>query len=132
MKSKSTGQIEFAPHYTFKRKKSQATLCVVRGESGLRINGTSTGPYFRPAVLDLLCKYPVGEYRFDISCAGGGVSSQAEVILKVIAKAMVCLNIYDKREIISYDRSILSSDGRQTYPKLAEGKARAKRQKSYR
>ena len=122
----------FSPHYTFKRKTSQATLCAVLGGSGLRINGASSGSDFKPEISNLLNKYPVKGYHFDISCRGGGVSSQAEVVLKVIAKAMVCLKIYDKTEIISYDKSILSSDGRQTYPKLAEGKARAKRQKSYR
>jgi len=70
---------------------------------------------------------------FIIYVKGGGEKSQAEVILKSFAKLLINLKILNKKELLNYNRCILSSDSRYVYSKKAEGRgARTKRQKSYR
>ncbi len=128
--------LKFSPHYTFKRKSSRAVLyaAAAKGIGCIRVNGMplAKSSLVSHSIAEFLSISPCKKYDYSISVVGGGTSSQSEVVLKVLAKAFVGLTVLPKTRALQYDSCILSSDGRRVYPKLPEGRSRAKRQKSYR
>jgi ribosomal protein S9 len=125
---------EFSPHFSFKRKCSRAVLVAVKGIGAVLINGEPHQRSFlrSHALQEFLSINNTNVYNCNIRVVGGGISSQSEVVLKVIAKAFVGLGVLPKVKALEYDSCILSSDGRRVYPKLPEGRSRGQRQKSYR
>jgi len=70
----------------------------------------------------------------DVNVKGGGPNSQAEAVRLAIAKALA---VFDKKlhtRYLEYDRAFTVADVRrkETHKPNCHGKARAKRQKSYR
>ena len=73
--------------------------------------------------------------NISVNVYGGGISSQANAIRSVIAKALVEASQSEelKREFLKYDRTLLVDDIRQVEPKKFLGpKARSRFQTSYR
>ncbi|MDP7181713.1 MAG: 30S ribosomal protein S9 [Candidatus Woesearchaeota archaeon] len=69
-----------------------------------------------------------------VRTSGGGVSSCAEAARLAIAKALAQYDKNLQQEFLDYDRNLLVADVRlkETHKPNRHGKARAKRQKSYR
>jgi len=74
--------------------------------------------------------------KFDVSVKvnGGGKNSQAEAAAQAIAKALVESDKKLEKPFLDYDRRLLVADVRQREERKpnCRGKARSKRQKSYR
>ena len=70
----------------------------------------------------------------DIDVCGGGVISQAEAARLALARCLVRYNKKLEKIFLTYDRNLLVADVRrkETHKPNRHGKARAKRQKSYR
>ena len=69
-----------------------------------------------------------------VNVRGGGVASQADAVRVAIGRALVAHNPELEKQFLDYDRLILVADVRrkETHKPNRHGKARAKRQKSYR
>ena len=69
-----------------------------------------------------------------INVHGGGVSSQAEACRLALARALVEFDKKLEKTFLEYDRQLLVADVRrkETRKPNTHGKARSKRQKSYR
>lgn len=123
-----------------KRKCAIARASLRPGTGTVRINHALIDTY-EPAMHQLKIKEPLliaGETakKVDISvhAAGGGRRSQTEAIRLAIARALLA---YDKKlsqTFLNYDRQLLVADVRrkETRKPNCHGKARAKRQTSYR
>ncbi|MBS3175667.1 30S ribosomal protein S9 [Candidatus Woesearchaeota archaeon] len=70
----------------------------------------------------------------DVNAFGGGTSSQADATRLAIARALAKHDKKLEKVFLDYDRTLLVADVRQkeTHKPNCHGKARAKRQKSYR
>ena len=70
----------------------------------------------------------------DVDVHGGGTSSQADAVRLGIARALAEHDKKLEKVFLSYDRTLLVADVRykETHKPNRHGKARAKRQKSYR
>jgi small subunit ribosomal protein S9 len=123
-----------------KRKTAVARATLRHGAGVVRINSALLDT-IRPEFHQLKMREPLiiardvaGRVNIDVEVRGGGQNSQAEATRLAIAKA---LSQFDKKlhkEFLSYDRQLLVADVRQkeTHKPNCHGKARAKRQKSYR
>jgi small subunit ribosomal protein S9 len=127
-------------HVAGRRKKAVARATLHEGTGKIRINGNLLDN-LRPEMLRLRILEPVkllGQQKlpFDISISvyGGGVTSQAEACRLALARVLVRQNKKLENQFIQYDRSLLVADVRnkETHKPNCHGKARAKRQKSYR
>jgi small subunit ribosomal protein S9 len=76
----------------------------------------------------------VNKLSISVSVKGGGVTSQADAARLAIAKALAEYNESLRQVFLDYDRQLLVADVRrkETRKPNSHGKARAKRQKSYR
>lgn len=127
-------------HVSGKRKSAVARATLKPGAGIIRVNSKLI-TQIHPAIYRTRIEEPMiiaGEraknISIDVSVAGGGVSSQADAARLAIARALV---MYDKslqKEFLEYDRTLLIADVRrkETHKPNCHGKARAKRQKSYR
>lgn len=125
-----------------KRKTAVARAVIRPGSGVVKINGKLI-QFFDPQIAKLKLEEPLiiaGESakKFDIrvKVSGGGIISQAEAARLAIAKAFVEIT-KDKnleRAYLDYDRHLLVADVRRREVRKpnTHGKARAKRQKSYR
>ena len=95
----------------------------------------------KPEVLQLkmrepliLAKQVANSVDIDVSVKGGGLNSQSEAVRLAIAKALAQHDKKLHKEFLAYDRQLLVADVRakETHKPNCHGKARAKRQKSYR
>lgn len=127
---------------TGKRKKSVARAVLKPGSGLVRVNRTPL-ELVQPEMARLKLKEPlilasdVAEgVDIDVDVMGGGYNSQAEAGRLAIAKALVGYAKSDKlkEKFLSYDRTLLVADVRQreTRKPNTHGKARSKRQTSYR
>ncbi|MFW6025141.1 MAG: 30S ribosomal protein S9 [Candidatus Woesearchaeota archaeon] len=133
-------------HTSGKRKSAKARAVLKKGSGNISINGFSHKNYpNKNCVLmieepKVIAKEVMGEkvekLDIDVNLDGGGQISGAEAARLAIAKAYVKYfddekleNAYDE-----YDRHLLVADVRRREPRKPHrsGKARAKRQKSYR
>lgn len=123
-----------------KRKRAIARASCKPGTGKIRINGVPLDNYSTP-VARLFVQEPLilaGESanKFDIRVRvqGGGWHSQAEAVRLSIAKALVQATGSKKlkQDFLEYDRHLLVADVRRREAKKGRGRARAKRQKSYR
>ena len=129
-----------AIHEVGKRKKAVARATLTEGTGIVRINSQelSTFPvniYRKRIEEPIVIAGPVlNKVDIDVNVTGGGVNGQADAIRLAIAKVLAG---YDKKlhkQFLNYDRTLLVADVRRKEVRKpnTHGKARSKRQKSYR
>jgi len=125
---------------TGKRKTAIARATLKNGTGKVTINNISLEAY-EPAIARLKLKEPLllagaAAEKVDISInvIGGGYMGQTEAARLAVAKALAIKNEKLKEVFLNYDRQLLVADIRRKEVKKpnTRGKARAKRQKSYR
>jgi small subunit ribosomal protein S9 len=125
-----------------KRKRAIAKVTLKQGNGKVKINNVLIDNY-EPKLSRLKVKEPlliagsvVEKMDININVSGGGITGQAEASRLGIAKALVEFTKSDKlkEQFLKYDRNLLVADVRrkETSKPNRHGKARAKRQKSYR
>ncbi len=124
-----------------KRKTATARVYLTEGEGIVRINSTPIEVYqpeaARSIITELLmiCKDVWRSVNIDVEVKGGGFMSQAEAVAMGIAKALVKWTKSSalKKQILTYNRSLLVGDPRRKEPKKFGGPgARRRDQTSYR
>ena len=123
-----------------RRKTAIARATLKAGAGVVRINRALIQT-IQPELLQLKMREPLliaadvaDKINISVNVMGGGATSQAEAVRLAIAKALA---IFDKKlhkEFLAYDRQLLVADSRlkETHKPNCHGKARAKRQTSYR
>ena len=123
-----------------KRKNAIARASVVKGTGRITVNNINIS-VFEPTIARLRLQEPLiiagkAADKFDITLnlQGGGIMSQTTAGRLAIARALVEVNPKLKEDFLSYDRQLLVADVRRREVRKpnCRGKARAKRQKSYR
>ncbi|MBW3020616.1 30S ribosomal protein S9 [Candidatus Woesearchaeota archaeon] len=123
-----------------KRKTSVARATIKKGEGRVKINGVDLES-FTPEISRLKIQVPLllameDASKCDISVrvAGGGFNSMAEASALAIARGLVKQNKKLETTFLNYDRQLLVADVRRREVRKPNrhGKARSKRQKSYR
>ncbi len=125
-----------------KRKRAIARASCREGSGAVRVNKTPLEFYGTP-MSRLFVMEPVliagdiaKKYDIDIDVNGGGWHSQAEAARLTVARALVEATGSKKlkQDFLNYDRHLLVADVRRREPRKpnTHGKARSKRQKSYR
>lgn len=123
-----------------KRKRAVARATLKQGKGGISINKLSLDKY-SPKIAMMKIKEPlilagdlIKSLDIDINVFGGGIMSQAEAARLAIGRALVLHNKGLEKVFLEYDRQLLVADIRrkETHKPNRHGKARAKRQKSYR
>jgi small subunit ribosomal protein S9 len=129
-----------AIHVSGSRKEAVARATLSAGSGIVRVNSQLLD-FYEPAMSRLKIQEPLilaGDKAkavdIKIDVRGGGQSSQAEAARLAVARA---LSQYDKtlhKTFLDYDRALLVADVRRKEVRKpnTHGKARAKRQKSYR
>lgn len=127
-------------HVAGKRKSAIAKATLRPGKGVVRINNQLLDNY-EPKLSRLKLKEPLilagdAAKSVDISIrvSGGGFNAQAEAARLAIARALVQSSKKLEKTFLSYDRHLVVADVRRKEPRKPNrhGKARAKRQKSYR
>ncbi|MFA6072933.1 MAG: 30S ribosomal protein S9 [Candidatus Woesearchaeota archaeon] len=123
-----------------KRKKAIARAVLKQGKSEISINGISLDIY-EPKMARLRIQEPLilagakaNNLNISVKIMGGGVTGQADAARLAIAKALAQHDTTLKPVFLEYDRQLLVADVRRRESRKpnTNGKARAKRQKSYR
>ena len=127
-------------HVSGKRKRAIARATLKPGNGSIRINKIPL-EVFQPETARLkitepllLAKEQSNKVNIDINVRGGGVSSQVEAARLVIGRALSKFDLKLEPILLKYDKHLLVADVRrkETSKPNRHGKARAKRQKSYR
>ncbi len=127
-------------HTSGKRKRSIARATLKPGKGIVRINNILLDAY-EPKLSRLKIQEGliiagdiVKKVDIAVTVKGGGVNSQAEAARTAISKALVEFEPKLKERYLDYDRNFLVNDVRykETKKPGTHGRARAKRQKSYR
>ncbi|MFT7615228.1 MAG: small subunit ribosomal protein S9 [Candidatus Woesearchaeota archaeon] len=124
------------------RKRSVARATIKPGKGSVKINSIPL-PLFEPAYLRmrisealLLAGKASETVDIAVRVAGGGINGQADATRLAIGRAMVAFSKDDKikTSYLEYDRTLLVADVRRKEMSKpnCRGKARRKRQKSYR
>lgn len=123
-----------------KRKTALAKAVLVPGAGVVRVNNNHLSTY-EPALYRLKLEEPLiiagdaaKQYDINVSVIGGGIASQTDACRLAIARALVVADKKLQKPFLEYDRTLLVADVRrkETHKPNCHGKARAKRQKSYR
>jgi small subunit ribosomal protein S9 len=123
-----------------KRKRAIAKAVLKKGIGNVKVNGIMIDNY-APKLAKFKILEPlilIGEdakkINLNVKIIGGGVISQAEAARLAISRALVEFNKSYEEIILDYDRKFLAGDVRRKEQRKPNrhGKARAKRQKSYR
>lgn len=123
-----------------KRKRAIARATLKPGAGIIRINSNLID-FMEPAIYKTRIREPMilaGErakkVNIDVFVQGGGIASRADASRLVIARALAAYDHSLQNEFLDYDRTLLVADVRrkETHKPNCQGKARAKRQKSYR
>jgi small subunit ribosomal protein S9 len=123
-----------------KRKTAIARATLKEGTGIIKINGVLAS-LITPKIANLkiqeailLAGDVIKKVNVDINVKGGGVISRAEAARTALSKALVEFEPSLKEKFLTYDRTFLVSDVRKKETKKpgTHGRARAKRQKSYR
>ena len=125
-----------------KKKTAIARAYIKEGNGRITINKMNYQQlnFLRKLMIEepiMLAKDTLGDFKFDIAVnvKGGGNESQIEASRLAIAKALVQFTRSDalRKSFLDYDRNMLIADTRRKEQrKPSSGKARKKRQKSYR
>ena len=127
-------------HKSGKRKTAIARATLSEGNGIVRINNALIDEY-QPKLSRLKLREPlllagdvVNKVNISINTSGGGVNSQAEAARLATARALVAYDKKLEKVFLNYDRNLLVADVRrkETHKPNCRGKARAKKQKSYR
>ncbi|MBW3002088.1 30S ribosomal protein S9 [Candidatus Woesearchaeota archaeon] len=127
-------------HVSGRRKSAIARATIKPGAGVVRVNSKLLDT-ITPKIYQMRMKEPlkiagdvVSNINIDVSVKGGGVASQADAVRLAIARAIVALDNSLQKDFLDYDRTLLIADIRrkETHKPNCHGKARAKRQKSYR
>ena len=128
-------------HTSGKRKKAIARVTLHPGTGQLFLNSMHLDNY-APRMAKLRLQEPLllageevtGKLDIYVNVKGGGMSSQTDASRLAIARALVELNPKLKAVFLSYDRQLLVADVRRKEASKpnCRGRARSKRQKSYR
>ena len=131
-----------AVHVAGKRKRAVARATIKKGSGKIKINRIPIDGYepsiARMKIREALFFAPELLNKVDITVqvSGGGISSQAEAVRLAIARSIAEYTKDGKLEknYFSYDRHFLVADVRRKEMRKPNscGKARAKKQKSYR
>ena len=122
------------------RKQAKAHGVLSSGNGEVFINGQRIDNV-QPHYIQMKMKEPLilagkdaQKVQIKVRVAGGGISGQAEATRLAIAKALVLFKKELKETFLAYDRNLLVADVRQRESRKpnTQGKARSKRQKSYR
>jgi len=129
-------------HVSGKRKKAIARATLKEGKGVIRVNRMLlthfSNELARMKILEPLeiVNEIAGKVDISINVRGGGWQSQAEASRLAVARALVEYSRGEKvkKALLDYDRHLLVADTRRNEPAKPNdsGKARAKRQKSYR
>ncbi|MCC7574613.1 30S ribosomal protein S9 [Candidatus Woesearchaeota archaeon] len=123
-----------------KRKMAIARATIKEGKPWVKINNVSLDIY-EPRMAKLRIQEPlllagdvVKKLSISVNVYGGGMTSQADAVRLAIAKALADYNESLRQVFLDYDRQLLVADVRRRESRKpnSHGKARAKRQKSYR
>ncbi|MBS3133333.1 30S ribosomal protein S9 [Candidatus Woesearchaeota archaeon] len=125
-----------------KRKRAVARAVIKPGNGVVKINGRLL-EFCQPDIAKLKMQEPLllaegyaDKTDITVKISGGGVMSQAEAARLAIARALVGFTKDKKLEktFLEYDRHLMVADVRRREVRKpnTHGKARAKRQKSYR
>lgn len=123
-----------------KRKSARATATLRKGSGKVTINKVPVNlleqEMYALRIQEPLILAGASAEKVDIhvTTQGGGVASQADAIRLAIAKALVEHDDTLENVFLEYDRTLLVADVRRKEPKKPNrrGRARSKRQKSYR
>ena len=127
-------------HVCGSRKSAVARATLKPGAGIVRINSKLLETV-TPKIYQMRIKEPLkiagdtaNNINIDVKVQGGGVASQADAARLAIARALVALDNNLQKDFLDYDRTLLIADIRrkETHKPNCHGKARAKRQKSYR
>ncbi|MFC1800655.1 30S ribosomal protein S9 [Nanoarchaeota archaeon] len=127
-------------HFSGKRKNAIAKATLKEGTGKVKVNSVYLDLY-EPKLPRLKIKEPLilagdvaNTIDVDISVMGGGIISQAEAARLAVARCLVKHSKKLEKVFLTYDRNLLVADVRrkETHKPNRHGKARAKRQKSYR
>lgn len=129
-------------HESGKRKSSIARATVKEGKGRVYVNNVNLDVY-EPKLYRMRIREPlilsgdiVKKVDINVKVTGGGICGQADAVRLAIAKALSEFFKDSKLEeiFLNYDRQLLVADVRrkETRKPNCHGKARAKRQKSYR
>lgn len=127
-------------HVSGSRKRAMARATLSLGNGVVRVNKALID-FVQPMMYRDKIREPIvlaGDIakKVDIKIVvkGGGPSSQAEAARLAIARALEKYDNSLRQTFLEYDRTLLVADVRQkeTHKPRSQGKARAKRQKSYR
>ncbi len=123
-----------------KRKTAIARATLKEGKGKVRINNEIL-ENVEPSISRMKIKEPLilagdiaGKVDIDVDVKGGGYNAQAEAARVAISRALVIYNQKLERIFLDYNRSLLVSDVRrkECAKPNSKGRARSKRQKSYR
>tara|TARA_Y100000310_G_C20649030_1_gene798317 strand:+ start:500 stop:907 length:408 start_codon:yes stop_codon:yes gene_type:complete len=123
-----------------KRKRAVARATLKEGTGKVRVNGQLLN-LIEPKLARLKIREPLllaGEVADKVNISvrvfGGGIMSQADAVRLAIAKSLVAHTKKLEKPFLEYDRQLLVADVRrkETVKPNRHGKARSKRQKSYR
>ena len=127
-------------HVSGRRKQAIARATLRPGAGIVRINSKLLNTV-SPKIYQMRIQEPIeiaGDratgVNIDVVVKGGGIASQADAARLAIARALVALDKDLQKEFLEYDRTLLIADIRmkETHKPNCHGKARSKRQKSYR
>ena len=127
-------------HVSGKRKRAIARATLKPGNGSIRINKIPL-EVFQPETARLKITEPLllandqtKKVNIDINVSGGGIASQVEASRLVIGRALSKFDSKLEPILFKYDKHLLVADVRrkETSKPNRHGKARAKRQKSYR
>lgn len=123
-----------------KRKRAIAKAVLRSGSGNVTINGMNL-EVFSPKISRerikealILAGSVASKVNISVRTTGGGISGQADAARLAIAKAMSEFDTSLKDVYLEYDRQLLVADVRrkEVSKPNSQGKARSKRQKSYR
>lgn len=123
-----------------KRKKAIARATIKEGKTLVKINNIALDVY-EPQMARLRIEEPLilagdlsKKLSISVTVNGGGITGQADAARLAIAKALAEYNEGLRQVFLDYDRQLLVADVRRREARKpnSHGKARAKRQKSYR
>lgn len=127
-------------HTSGTRKKAIARATLRKGTGMVRINSLRIS-HIEPLVLRQRIMEPLMlagdsalKVNIDVQTHGGGINGQADAARVAISRALVQHDKALEQVFLDYDRQLLVPDVRRKEPAKPNrhGKARAKRQKSYR
>ncbi len=127
-------------HTSGSRKTAVARATLKPGAGTVRVNSQLLNQYrpimYRDRIQESLLLAGEVAKKVDVSVIthGGGIASQAEAARLAIARALALFDKTLHPIYLAYDRQLLVADSRykETHKPNCHGKARAKRQKSYR